>query len=108
MKPERLKELLNRFADCRIAVVGDYFLDKYLDVDPSLAEVSVETGKTANQVVGIRRFPGVAGTVVNNLAALGVGTLHAVGATGDDGEAYDLRQELEKLNCSTGGVAQVR
>ena len=91
---ERLEELLARFGMARIAVFGDFFLDKYLDVDPRLAETSVETGKRANQVVSIRRSPGAAGTVVNNLAALGAGTLHAVGATGDDGEAFDLRQGL--------------
>ena len=58
----------------RIAVVGDFFLDKYLDVDPTLVELSVETGKHAHQVVGIRRSPGAAGTIVCNLAALGAGT----------------------------------
>ena len=30
----RLKELVSRFARARIAVVGDFFLDKYLEVDP--------------------------------------------------------------------------
>ena len=85
----------------RIAVVGDFFLDKYLDVDPALAEASLETGKTAHQVVAVRHSPGAAGTVVSNLAALGAGTLHAIGFTGDDGESYDLRKDLAALGCST-------
>ena len=101
MSPERLGELLTQFPRLRIAVVGDFFLDKYLDVDPALAEVSVETGKRANQVVGIRHTPGAAGTVVCNLAALDAGTIHAVGMTGDDGEAYELRSGLAALGCST-------
>ncbi len=100
MPPERLDELLAQFARLRIAVVGDFFLDKYLDVDPALAEYSIETGKTAHQVVGIRHSPGAAGTVVCNLAALGAGTIHAVGFTGDDGRAYELRQDLDGLGCS--------
>ena len=99
MAPERLAQLLERFSRLRIAVLGDFFLDKYLDVDPSLAEVSVETGKTARQVVSIRHSPGAAGTVVCNLAALGVGTIHCMGFTGDDGEAYDLRKDLTALGC---------
>ena len=37
--------------------VGDFFLDKYLDVDPAWAEVSIETGKTAHQVAAIRTAP---------------------------------------------------
>lgn len=107
MTDRRLAELFARFADLRIAVLGDYFLDKYLDVDPALAEYSIETGKTAHQVVGIRKSPGAAGTVVCNLASLvasgkrteSKGGLYAVGFSGDDGEAYDLRKALDDLGC---------
>lgn len=98
---ERLEELLARFSACRVAVVGDFFLDKYLEVDPALAEPSLETGKTAHQVAAIRVSPGAAGTVVSNLAALGAGELHAIGFTGDDGEGYELRRSLEQLCCAT-------
>ena len=70
MAPERLEALLANFAQARIAVIGDFFLDKYLDVDPGLAEISLETGKTAHQVVAVRHSPGAAGTVVANLASL--------------------------------------
>lgn len=99
MSAARLAELVTRFPQCRIAVIGDYFLDKYLDVDAALAEVSIETGLPAHQVVGIRCFPGAAGTIVNNLAALGARRLHAIGFTGDDGEAFALRKALEQLGC---------
>jgi bifunctional ADP-heptose synthase (sugar kinase/adenylyltransferase) len=99
MSPERLMQLIERFGRLRIAILGDFFLDKYLDVEPSLAEVSVETGKTAHQVLAVRHSPGAAGTVTCNLASLGVSTLHAVGFTGDDGEAYDLRKDLTALGC---------
>jgi rfaE bifunctional protein kinase chain/domain len=102
--PDRLAELLDRFAQARIAVLGDFFLDKYLDVDPGLGEISLETGKTAHQVVGIRHSPGAAGTVVANLAALGAGALQAIGFTGDDGESYELRKGLTALGCSTDHV----
>ncbi len=85
-------------------MLGDFFLDKYLDTDPLLAEVSVETGKTAHQVVSIRKGPGAAGTVVNNLAALGAGEIHLVGMTGDDGEGYELRRAFDRLGCKTEGL----
>ena len=98
---DRLSKLIARFARLRIAVAGDYFLDKYLDVDPALAETSIETGKTAHQVAAVRHSPGAAGTIVCNLAALGAGELHAVGFTGDDGESYDLRKDLADLGCAT-------
>ena len=98
---DRLHRLIERFDSCRIAVLGDFFLDKYLDTDPALVETSVETGKEAHQVVRIRCSPGAAGTVVNNLAALNPGVLHAIGITGDDGEAFELRRGLAARNCTT-------
>jgi bifunctional ADP-heptose synthase (sugar kinase/adenylyltransferase) len=101
MTPERLSEIAARFPQMRIAVIGDFFLDKYLDIDPGLAEVSLETGKTCHQVTRIRHSPGAAGTVVSNLSALGTGALYAIGFTGDDGESYDLRRDLAAMRCST-------
>jgi len=97
----RLAEIIGGFSKARIAVLGDFFLDKYLDVDPVLEEISVETGKPAHQVTGVRCSPGAAGTVVCNLASLGAGRLYAIGYTGDDGERYDLCKQLHPLRCST-------
>lgn len=101
MSLQRLEDLIPRFSSSRIAVLGDFFLDKYLDIDPSLEELSVETGKAAHQVVSVRCSPGAAGTVVSNLSALRAGTLYAVGFVGQDGEAWDLRRGLARLGCST-------
>lgn len=77
-----------------VGLLGDLFLDRYLDIDPARDEPSVETGLTAYQVVGVRSYPGALGTVLNNLAALGVGKIVPVAAIGDDGEGYELRQAL--------------
>lgn len=104
MTPERLQELLDSFADRRVAVLGDFYLDKYLDVDPALTESNPETGRTSHLVVGKRRTPSAAGTVVANLQALGAAEIHAIGAVGDDGDAYDLCKGLEQLGCSTNAL----
>ena len=94
MDRARLQEILGRFADLRIMVFGDFFLDRYLEIDPALNEISIETGKTAYQVTGKRPQPGAAGTVCNNLCALGVGHLSALTVIGNDGEGYELKQAL--------------
>ena len=94
---EVLDSILARIPSLRIAVVGDLFLDRYLDIDPALTEPSLETGLDAYQVVRVRPSPGAAGTVVNNLAALGVGTIWPVAVIGDDGEGYELRGALRAL-----------
>ncbi|HZY88675.1 MAG TPA: carbohydrate kinase, partial [Gemmataceae bacterium] len=66
-----VEQVLGRLPALTIAVVGDLFLDRYLDLDAALTEPSLETGLDAYQVVGVRPGPGAAGTVVNNLVALG-------------------------------------
>ncbi len=97
----RLKTLLDRFSSLKVAVLGDYFLDKYLEVDPDISEFSLETGKIAYQAVKIRHSAGAAGTVVNNIAALGVKRISAIGFTGDDGNGYELRNDLNRIGCET-------
>ncbi len=93
----RLRSLLDGFPEVKVALVGDFFLDKYLDCDRALSEVSLETGLEAFQVVRVRCYPGAAGTVANNLKALEVGAVYAVGFTGDDGEGYELRRGLQRI-----------
>jgi rfaE bifunctional protein kinase chain/domain len=94
---ETLERLLGTIPHLSIAVVGDLFLDRYLDIDADLSEPSVETGLDAYQVVRVRPSPGAAGTVINNLAALGVGQIHVVAVIGDDGEGYELLQALRTM-----------
>src|SRR5690606_19947865 len=91
-----------------VGVLGDLFLDRYLDIDPALNEPSVETGLTAYQVTRVRSYPRAAGTVINNLAALGVGRIYPIAYTGDDGEGDELRQALTRLPAvEQGGIFPV-
>jgi rfaE bifunctional protein kinase chain/domain len=94
MNAERFSAITGRYPRLRIAVVGDFFLDRYLDIDPGKNETSIETGLTVYNVVAVRSQPGAAGTILNNLVALGLGEIQAVGFCGDDGEGYELRREL--------------
>jgi|SRR5579883_294845 len=100
-----IERILGTVPQRTIGVLGDLFLDRYLDIDPALNEPSVETGLTAYQVVKVRGYPGAAGTVMNNLAALGVGRIYPITAIGDDGEGYELRQALRALPAvEHGGI----
>jgi hypothetical protein len=49
-----------------------FCLDRYLEIDPP-AEISIETGLPVHNVVHVRSQLGAAGTILNNLVALGVG-----------------------------------
>jgi rfaE bifunctional protein kinase chain/domain len=86
--------LSGRYRGLRVAVVGDFCLDRYLEIDATRSEVSIETGLPVRNVVHVRAQPGAAGTVLNNLSALGVGRILPVGFCGDDGEGFELRRAL--------------
>ena len=91
---ERFQEISARYPRLRVALVGDFCLDRYLEIDPARREVSIETGREVHNVVRVRSQPGGVGTILNNLAALGIGTIYPVGFCGEDGEGYELLRAL--------------
>lgn len=105
MDKPRFDVLLDRFPSLHILVVGDFFLDKYLSIDPALSETSLETGLEAYQVVEIRHSPGAAGTVVSNLRAMDI-QVSAVGVIGRDGQGFELRQDLQQLGVNIEGLLE--
>ncbi|HUS34506.1 MAG TPA: PfkB family carbohydrate kinase [Verrucomicrobiae bacterium] len=96
MKVHRFKEITQRYASLRVAIVGDFCLDRYFDIDPARQEISIETGLAVHNIVRVRCQPGAAGTILNNLVALGVGRVFPIGICGDDGEGFELRRSLEE------------
>src|SRR5204863_4901841 len=55
----------------------------------------------------VRNSPGALGTVLNNLAAVGVGLLVPATVIGDDGQGYDLLKEVCKLPVDASHVLAV-
>ena len=94
MNLARFKQITSRYATLRLAVVGDFCLDRYLEIDPARKEISLETRLPIHNVVRVRSQPGGAGTILNNLVALGVGEIFPVGFCGKDGEGFELRRCL--------------
>ena len=94
MTLERFQAIAAHNSRLRIAVVGDFCLDRYLDIDPARQEISLETNLPVYNVVNVRPQPGGAGTIVNNLAALGVGAIFPIGFCGEDGEGFELQRAL--------------
>jgi bifunctional ADP-heptose synthase (sugar kinase/adenylyltransferase) len=104
---ERLQHVLATLPRLTIGLVGDLFLDRYLELVPGSREMSIETGLEAYQVERVRNSPGALGTVLNNLAALRAGLLVPVTVIGDDGHGYDLLKELRKLPVDPAHVLAV-
>jgi len=97
MTPERFQQITDAYKSLKIAVIGDFCLDRYLEIDTGRQEISIETNLPVYNVTRVRAQPGGAGTIVNNLVALGVGQIIPVGFCGDDGEGYELRRGLAAL-----------
>ncbi|HVV73436.1 MAG TPA: PfkB family carbohydrate kinase [Verrucomicrobiae bacterium] len=95
MDSTRYEQLARGYHQLRIAILGDFCLDRYLEIDPSRQELSIETGLPVHNVVNVRAQPGGAGTILNNLSALGVGTIFPIGFAGDDGEGFELMRALQ-------------
>jgi rfaE bifunctional protein kinase chain/domain len=94
MTPQRFQAITGHYHHLKVAVVGDFCLDRYLEIDPARQETSLETGLPVHNVVNVRAQPGGAGTILNNLAALGIGEMIPVGFCGVDGEGFELRRAL--------------
>jgi len=94
---QRFEFITSRYPDLRVAVLGDFCLDRYLEIDPARVETSIETGLPVHNVINVRPQPGGAGTIVNNLSALGIGTIYPIGFAGNDGEGFELWHALERV-----------
>lgn len=101
MNSSRFHEITDQYHQLKIAIVGDFCLDRYFEIDPELSEVSIETGLEVHNVTRVRAQPGAGGTVLNNLSALGVGEIIPIGFCGEDGEGWLLEKALkERSNVS--------
>ncbi len=97
MTQDRLTQIFSNYKNLKIAVLGDICLDRYLEIDPAHAECSIETGLPVHNIVRVRSQAGAAGTILNNLSALGVGDIIPVGFCGNDGEGFELQEALKAL-----------
>jgi len=99
-----LESLLADLRRVRIGIVGDFSLDAYWDLDPSLSEPSLETGLCTRAVRTQRCSPGGAGNVAANLASLGVGVVRAFGVLGGDLFGREMLRMLAAMGIDISGM----
>ena len=87
-------EILQAFRGLRVLVAGDVCLDRWCRYDPRLGLASRETGLERVGVVSTEVTAGAAGTIANNLAALGAAQVAVLGVVGEDGFGWELDQAL--------------
>lgn len=91
-----MKDILAAAPKLAALVVGDVCLDRWCRYHPRLAEPSRETGIPRIGVTSVEVTPGAAGTVANNLIALGVGRVSVLGVIGHDGHGFELCHALQQ------------
>jgi D-beta-D-heptose 7-phosphate kinase/D-beta-D-heptose 1-phosphate adenosyltransferase len=98
---QRARELVARFPDQRIVVVGDLMLDRYLygRADRLSPEAPVPVVRVGRE----DRVPGGASNVARNIRAMG-GRAAVCGVVGADAEGRDLLRILRRAGVETGGV----
>ena len=99
----RLKELLTKFKNRRIAVVGDVMVDKYLW--GTVARISPEAPVPVVEVEKETERLGGAANVANNIKSLGGWPL-LVGVVGDDTNGTLLTKLLAEQGCPINGIVR--
>ncbi|MBC6679580.1 PfkB family carbohydrate kinase [Zhenpiania hominis] len=87
-----------------IAVIGDYFLDRFIYIDTNRTNKSLYGNGPVYHVNEVRKYAGAAGTIAKNLANLGVGHIYAIGFIGNDSNGVDLRNSMTALGIDCEGL----
>lgn len=101
-----VQEILAGFPKLSALIVGDVCLDRWCTYDPDDSEPSRETGIPRIAVVSHESTPGAAGTVANNLIALGLGRVAVMGVIGTDGYSYELLNVMKDRGIETDCIAR--
>jgi rfaE bifunctional protein kinase chain/domain len=106
MHSERLENLLAQIQQLRIAVMGDFALDFYFDIQTATGEFSIETAKEVHLASIPRAYLGGAGNVAKNLALLGV-QVSAFGVRGNDLFGREMAHQMKSLGIDATNIKQI-
>ncbi len=102
--PAELLKLVERFADRRVLLVGDFMLDRYIFGDAE--RISPEAPVPVLRVIERRDAVGGAGSVALNVATLGAQVL-CFGLLGEDPFGERVEAALKEAGADTGGLLRV-
>jgi len=97
----QLRDLFAKVQNCRIVVVGDLVLDRF--VWGKIDRISPEAPVPVVAVERTTMHPGGAANVATNLASLGVQNVALLGVVGKDLAARDLTIQVENCQVSSDG-----
>ncbi len=101
MDKDKLKEVISRFSQGKVLVVGDLILDEF--VRGNVSRISPEAPIPIVEVVKESFMPGGAANVSNNVQSLG-GKAFLSGVIGADRAGNILKEELSRQGIDTRGL----
>ncbi len=104
MQESEIRFIFEKISTLRVGVIGDFAVDFYYDLQRKTDEISLETRQEVWWGRQPRTSLGAAGNVVQNLAALGVGTLKVFGAVGHDIYGREMLHLMQMLGVDTVGI----
>ena len=104
MQESEIRFIFEKISTLRVGVIGDFAVDFYYDLQKKTGEISLETRQEVWWGSQLRTSLGAAGNVVQNLAALGVGSLKVFGAVGCDIYGREMLHLMQKLGVDTTGI----
>ncbi len=104
MQESEIRFIFDKISTLRVGVIGDFAVDFYYDLQRKTGETSLETHQEVWWGSRPRTSLGAAGNVVQNLAALGVGTLKVFGAVGCDVYGREMLHLMQGLGVDTAGI----
>lgn len=100
-RKDRFFQVINRFPQANIFVLGDLIFDKY--IYGKVSRISPEAPVPVVEVTEEKMMPGGAGNVANNIAVLG-GKVFLSGIVGADSLGNELVSELFKKGIEVEGI----
>ncbi len=97
----RAESVVHAFSGCRVLVVGDVILDRY--VWGAVDRISPEAPVPVVQVTRESAMPGGAGNVALNVAALG-GQVELISTVGEDDTGREITRLLSEWKIDTTGL----
>jgi len=101
VKKERMFEIINKFSDVSILVIGDIMLDKF--IYGNVTRISPEAPVPVVEVIKEELTLGGSGNVINNIAKLN-GNVVGVGVIGDDMEGMLIGDLYGEMNLARWGL----
>jgi len=98
---DAMPALFGRMATLNVGVIGDFALDLYYQLNTETGEYSLETNRPVYWGSRPKASLGAAGNVIQNLLALGVGQIWAIGVVGADLFGHAMRQLMQEQGVHT-------